>query len=83
MAIYVCWSMNTFQNLKWGKHDARKKEYLDAELNITKMFQIDRPELRDKVKYSFYCRYFKETSFYHSDGHKLMFTASVWLWNQN
>ena len=40
-----------------------KKQYLDAELNIYKMFemfQIDRPELRDKVKCSFYFRYFKK-----------------------
>ena len=39
------------------------KQYLDAELNIFKifvMFYMDHPELRDKVKYSFYYRYSKE-----------------------
>lgn len=44
-------------------YGAKKKLYLDAELNIYKMFemfQMDHPELREKVKYSFYYRYFKE-----------------------
>ena len=39
------------------------KQYLDAGLNIFKMFlmfQMDHSELRGKVKYSFYYRYFKE-----------------------
>lgn len=44
-------------------YGSRKKQYLDAQLNISKMyemFQTDHPELRDKVKYSFYYSYFKE-----------------------
>lgn len=44
-------------------YGTKKKKYLDAKPNITKMyemFQIDHPELKDKVKYSFYYRYFKE-----------------------
>ena len=36
---------------------------MDAELNISEMFemfQMDHPELKDKVKNSFYYRYFEE-----------------------
>lgn len=44
-------------------YGTRKKQYLDATLSIAtmyEMFQIEHPELKDKVKYSFYYRYFKE-----------------------
>ena len=48
-----------------------KMQYLELELNTSEMFetfQIDHPELRDKVKFSFYYRYFKE-NFSLSFGH--------------
>ncbi|KAG8190129.1 hypothetical protein JTE90_026697 [Oedothorax gibbosus] len=41
----------------------KPKKYLDARLNISKMyqmFQTSYPDLKDKVKYSFYYKYFKE-----------------------
>lgn len=50
-------------DVKLTHYGGKPKKYLDARLNVQKIFEMfinDCPELTDIVKYSFYLSYFKD-----------------------
>lgn len=61
MTWRICWHTEKFEvheNALWEQN-----KNLDARLDVAKMhnmFVSDNPDLKDKVKYSFYYKYFKE-----------------------
>lgn len=54
-------------DVKVTHYGGKPKKYLDARLDVVKMhnmFILDNPDLKDKVNYSFYHKYFKENFSY-------------------
>lgn len=62
ICVQIHQHINQF-NVKNTHYGGKPKQYLDARLNIVKMHQMfvkEHPNLENKVKYSFYHKYFKE-----------------------